>query len=252
MSKRIGVFDSGVGGLTVLKELVSSHPAEYVYIGDSLRAPYGNKSKEELLMHMKELLTFLQKKECDFYINACNSLSSLDVLSVLSELGISEEKYMDMISATRKSIGKDVGHDASVLIYATAATIRSNAYQDVFKDYDAKTLVSQNLAYAIETGDQITIDEEVDVLVDEVIANNTTHLFLGCTHFPLIGEYLEKRLDGLSIKIINPAEFVSKELHFDNDKKLTVEIYTTKNTTAWDIQMELFGVMAKEISLTEV
>jgi len=250
MSLSIGVFDSGVGGLTVLKELVISHPSKYIYIGDSLRAPYGNKSKEELLSHTKELINFLKEKGCDIFISACNSLSSLDTDNLLKELEIEKENYIDMVSATRKNVEKDLEEKSKVLIYATVATIGSGSYQDVFKIYDTETLASQNLAFGIETSDEIVIDEEVDLLVDVVIENNITHLFLGCTHYPLIEDYLEKRLKGLSIKIINPAKYVTKNLPFNNLNKNNIEIYTTKLNDIWFERIKEFkGAILKEINL---
>ena len=250
MSKCIGVFDSGVGGLTVLKELVSSKPASYIYIGDSLRAPYGNKSKEELLSLTKDLIEFLKSKGCDFFINACNSLSSLDTDALLKELSITKENYVDMISATRKGAIKDLDKDSKILIYATVATISSGAYQEVFKNFKATTLASKNLAYAIETDNQIEIDEEVDVLVDEIVKGKITHLFLGCTHFPLVKEYLEKRLQGVLVKIINPAVYVSHVINLNSSEELSVEIHTTKLGCVWDKKMEDFeGVTLKEVFL---
>lgn len=249
MSKRIGVFDSGIGGLTVLKELVVSKPAEYIYIGDSLRAPYGNKSKEELLSHTKDLMEFLKSKGCDFFINACNSLSSLDTEPLLKELGVGKENYVDMISATREGAIKELDKDSRILIYATVATINSGAYQEVFKNFNVKTLASKNLAYAIENANQIEIDDEVDILVDEILNGNITHLFLGCTHFPLINEYLEKRLQGLSVKIIDPSRYVSDILVF-NKEKLSIKIYSTKVSNSWTENIAQFGeIKAEEVLL---
>lgn len=250
MSSRIGVFDSGVGGLTVLKELTKSHPSEYIYIGDSLRVPYGNKSKEELLSNTKELINFLKIKGCDIFVSACNSLSSLDTDNLLKELEIEKENYIDMVSATRKNIGKDLNNEAKVLIYATVATVKSGSYQDVFKMYNTKTLSSQNLAFGIETGDEIVIDEEVGLLVDMVIENNISHLFLGCTHYPLIQDYLEKRLEGLSVKIINPAKYITENLPFNNFNKNNIEVYTTKLNDIWFEKIKEFeGVNLKEVKL---
>ena len=168
MSLRIGVFDSGIGGLTVLKELVDVIPAEYVYIGDSLRAPYGNKQSDELLQYMKELIGFLQEKKCDVFVNACNSLSSLDTEKLLRDMNIPHKQYVDMVSATQQHL-QDIPQSAHVLIYGTVATIQSGAYQNVFKGLDVTTQSSALLAQAIETGEQIVIDEEIDMLLDTVL-----------------------------------------------------------------------------------
>lgn len=250
MASHIGIFDSGLGGLTVLKELVKSHPSEYIYIGDSLRAPYGNKSKEELLSHTKELINFLQEKGCVIFISACNSLSSLDTDNLLTELNIKKENYIDMVSATRKNVEKDLDDKVRVLIYATVATITSGSYQNIFKTHDIETLASRNLASAIEKSDQVLIGEEVDLLIDKVITSNISHLFLGCTHYPLIENYLEKRLKGLSVKIINPAKYIASELIAYRSDKNTLEIYTTKLNEMWNERIkEFYGATLKEIKL---
>lgn len=239
MSLRIGVFDSGVGGLTVLKELVKTVPAEYVYIGDSLRAPYGNRSRDELLSFMKELVTFLREKECDVFVNACNSLSSLDTEKLLHDLNIRPEKYIDMVSVTKKHVN-DFPEDARTLLYATEATIATGVYQDVFKARTVITYASALLAGAVETGHQIIIDEEIDALLDMVIREKITHVFLGCTHYPLIEEYLEKRFAGLSVQFINPAVYVPESVVGKQQGLASVNLYTTKMNEGWATYSTLF------------
>lgn len=249
MSIKIGVFDSGIGGLTVLKELVEVIPAEYVYIGDTLHAPYGNKSKEELLMHSRDLLSFLKNKNVDLYISACNSLSTLDVLPLLSELGIRSEQYFDMTMFAEGAAGA-ISHDSSLLIYATEATIRSGIYQKIFASFSPYILASSNLARAIEDKHDIEIDEEADVLVDYILENNIKQVFLGCTHYPLIEEYLEKRLLGSGVTFINPAVYIKKVLSEVKDGDLKVSTFFTKLTPhAKELSEELFGKDAELTSL---
>lgn len=248
MTSRIGVFDSGLGGLTVLKQLSTSHKADYIYVGDSLRAPYGNKSKEELLSHTKELINFLKNKGCNIFVSACNSLSSLDTDKILTELEIKKENYIDMVSATRKNVDRGLKQNSKILIYATVATINSGSYQEVFKMYDTETLTSQNLAYAIEVNNFLMIEKEADLLVEKIKENNINVLFLGCTHYPLIEEYLEKRLNGLTVKIINPAKYVVDEIPNIGSDKNNIEIYTTKLNEIWEEKiMEFEDTLLREI-----
>lgn len=239
MSLRIGVFDSGIGGLTVLKELVDVIPAEYVYIGDSLRAPYGNKQSDELLEYMKELIGFLQEKKCDVFVNACNSLSSLDTEKLLRDMNIPHKQYVDMVSATQQHL-QDIPQSAHVLIYGTVATIQSGAYQNVFKGLDVTTQSSALLAQAIETGEQIVIDEEIDMLLDTVLEKHITHIFLACTHYPLVLEYIEKRCSGLGVTCINPAVYVPDSISIEKRGDYSLEIYTTKQAKGWEVCEDLF------------
>lgn len=249
MSLRIGVFDSGIGGLTVLKELVDVIPAEYVYIGDSLRAPYGNKQSDELLEYMKELIGFLQEKKCDVFVNACNSLSSLDTEKLLRDMNIPHKQYVDMVSATQQHL-QDIPQSAHVLIYGTVATIQSGAYQNVFKGLDVTTQSSALLAQAIETGEQIVIDEEIDMLLDTVLEKHITHIFLACTHYPLVLEYIEKRCSGLGVTCINPAVYVPDSISIEERGDYNLEMYTTKQAKGWEVCEDLFpGTDVVEIQL---
>lgn len=249
MSIKIGVFDSGVGGLTVLKELAHVMPAEYFYIGDTLRAPYGNKSKEELLAYTKELLIFLQNKNVDLFISACNSLSTLDVVPILDELGIKKEQYFDM-TMFAEVVATTLKSDAKLLVYATEATIRSGVYQNVFKNFSPDILASANLARAIEDRHDIEIDDEVDVLIDYVLEHKVTHVFLGCTHYPLIEEYLDKRFLGIGITFINPATYIKEVLKEVKGSDLKVLLFYTKNTPyAQELSQEFFGKPGEHISL---
>lgn len=249
MSIKIGVFDSGIGGLTVLKELVEVIPAEYVYIGDSLRAPYGNKSKEELLIYTKELLIFLQKKNVDVFISACNSLSTLDVLPLLSELGIRSDQYFDM-TMFAEAAASDISHDSPLLIFATEATIKSGMYQNIFASFSPYALASSNLARAIEDKHDIEIDEEVDILVDYVLENNIKQVFLGCTHYPLVEEYLEKRFLGSGVIFINPAIYIKKVLSEVKGEGLKVSLSFTKITQhSKELSEDFFGKAAELVSL---
>jgi glutamate racemase len=249
MSIRIGVFDSGVGGITVLKELVEVMPAEYFYIGDTLRAPYGNKSKEELLAYTKELLSFLQKKNSDLFISACNSLSTLDVAPLLEELGIKKEQYFDM-TMFAEVVAATLAHDATLLVYATEATVRSGVYQNVFKNFSPEVLASTNLARAIEDKHEIEIDEEVDKLLDYVLERGISHVFLGCTHYPLIEEYLEKRFFGIGVTFINPATSIKEVLKEVKGGELAVSLFYTKSTPyANELSKEFFGKDGNTTSL---
>ncbi len=250
MSIKVGVFDSGVGGLTVLKELAHVMPAEYFYIGDTLRTPYGNKSKEGLVEYTRELLLFLQKKNVDIFISACNSLSTLDVVPLLDELGIKKEQYFDM-TMFAEVVATTLKSDTNLLVYATEATIRSGVYQNVFKNFSPEILASANLARAIEEKHDIEIDDEIDLLVDYVLLHKITHVFLGCTHYPLIQEYVNKRFADMGVIFINPAVQIKQVLKEVKGGELKVSLFYTKSTPyAKELGEEFFGKQFVETSLS--
>ncbi len=249
MSLRIGLFDSGVGGLSVLKELYAHVRAEYVYVGDSLRAPYGNKTKDELTSCTRDLLSFLQQKDVDIFISACNSLSTLETDALLESLSIERSRYIDM-RAFAAAAKPALPENASVLVYGTTATLATHVYQDIYAAWNPQVLASSHLAYAIETGHQIEIDEEIDSLVDYIIGHNISHVILACTHYPLIQEYIDKRCVGLVVTFINIAHYVPGVLTAQQGDRLSLEVFTTKNSEVFETYVNgIDDVLPKVIEL---
>lgn len=227
MSLRIGVCDSGIGGLSVLKELYRSLPADYIYLGDSLRAPYGNKSHDELMSHTKDLLIFLKKQNVDFYVSACNSISTLDKKQLLEELGIGKDSYFDMKDFA-ECAKKSIPHNATLLIYGTVATIQTEVYQKVFSLWNTFSFSSKHLAFAVESEDKKIIIEEIQELLTVAQEKKVTHIFLACTHYPLIQKIFDTYFSETLITFINPAEYIPETLLSQKGEVYSVSIFTTK------------------------
>jgi glutamate racemase len=203
----LALFDSGIGGLTVLREVRKVYTGTILYLGDTLRAPYGGRSEEELTQFAKELLLYAKSHGATHFISACNSLSVNVTETILEEVNISKDCYTDMVLATSGHAQAFAGE--KVFLLATGATIQSGAYRELL----APTLSSYRelalplLAGALEKGDDALIQEALEIL-PEVGEGET--LFLGCTHFPLA--LAELTLKSGDRNVIDPAFFVREEV----------------------------------------
>ncbi|MEW6556456.1 MAG: glutamate racemase [Elusimicrobiota bacterium] len=207
----IGVFDSGVGGLTVVKELLKILPSEnIIYFGDTARVPYGTKSKESVIKFSKEIADFLIQKHIKMLLVACNTASSvaLDVLRKkikIPVIGVIDSGVSAAVSFTKKN---------KIGVIGTEATIKSGAYKKQIKRISPNCKVVNRacplFVPLVEEGwinKKITIEIAQEYLyplrtfgVDTVI--------LGCTHYPLIKEVIQKVL-GNKITLVDSASTVS-------------------------------------------
>ena len=173
---RVGLCDSGLGGLTVLKELRKKYPKnDYIYIGDNKNIPYGNKSLDELINLGQNLIDFLEKKNVDLIIIACGTLSS-NVIPFLK----TNTKIIDVVRPTIKYINENI--KKKVTVFATDATIKSHIFRDNLK-YGCTEVACPLFVPMIE-------NDDIDVSKIVSMVPNNDIIVLGCTHFPLIEKYL--------------------------------------------------------------
>jgi glutamate racemase len=233
----LGVFDSGVGGFSVLKEIRKSSNADIVYYGDCARAPYGNKSEEEIISCIRDGFIFLEEKKVTHFVNACNSMSTVTTDKLLQDCGIKASCYTDMIRAF--DAHATFTTNDRVLVFATTATIRSGIYQHGIeaKGAEAFSCVFKDLAFAIENNS--TREELLEIIKKGMMYAKeieATHIVYGCTHYPLIhGLFLivkeEVRWSG---EFINPALYVEKEVrkwNLQGNRKFYP--YTSKDTAVF-------------------
>ena len=193
MSK-IGVFDSGLGGLSVLKELRKLLPNEdYIYYADSINVPYGEKSDEELLDLTSKIVDYLLEKDCKLIVIACNTATT----SCMKRL---RELYPDTIFVgTVPAIKVAYDHNyKNTIILSTPYTTKSKRVQELMHDYTRDDqelyLVSgENLASLIEDNNSLEIDNVLNRILSPY-KNKADSIVLGCTHYSLIKEEIEKVL----------------------------------------------------------
>ncbi len=204
----IGIFDSGSGGLSVMRAIRERFPSsDIVYFGDIKNAPYGSKSHDELFAHTIDAIKFLKERGATRIVSACNSVSASLAISLFDALSIAPIDLIEMVGPTVSSF-KD--SDARVMLCATPATVRSKVYRHGFSmiGKNIHQVAIRDLAGAIERG---APDEEIERIVTEAFAE-TAHedfdaLILACTHYPLVADAFRRVLG--NIEIIDPADAVA-------------------------------------------
>ncbi len=222
----IGVFDSGIGGLSVLKQFIRFLPFEkYIYLGDTARVPYGNKSKETVIKYSLECTEFLLKQDVKLIIVACNTASSiaLEELRKLTEIPIIGMIYPAVMSALRETTNNKIG------VIGTRATINSKSHSKAFKELsnekiDIYTKACPLFVPIVEEGwekhpaTNLIVQEYLKELKDKSIDT----LVLGCTHYPLLKEAIADFLPG--IKLIDSGEHAAVyALRILAEKKLLIK-----------------------------
>lgn len=193
---KVGVFDSGIGGLTVVKSLLEHKLfEEIIYYGDTARVPYGVKDKNTIIRYSLEALEFFKNFDLDIVIIACNTasayaISELKEVSDIPVIGVIEP---GVLACSQKISNKD----SNILVIGTKATINSKKYETSLDTLGYKNLIS------IPTGLFVPIVEE-GIFEGDVLDSTLNHYFegvgnvdaviLGCTHFPLIQEKISKYL----------------------------------------------------------
>ena len=211
--KAIGVFDSGVGGLTVLRELFKKLPGEsIVYFGDTARLPYGTKSEQTVVKFSLENASFLLKQNVKIIVVACNTSSSV-ALSIL------KKNFRIPIIGVINPAAKEAVHltkNRRIGVIGTQATINSNAYQKQIKKLDSTVKVFTKacplFVSLVEEGwlkEKITTDIALKYLTSLKKANIDT-LILGCTHYPLLKSTI-KKIMGKAVKLIDSSERTAVE-----------------------------------------
>lgn len=210
----IGVFDSGVGGLTVAKEIMKNLPTERItYFGDTARVPYGSKSRETILRYSRQIVKFLKEQEVKAIVVACNTASAL----ALGEL----EKEIDIpiigVVKAGAVIAAQATRNKRVGVIATESTINSGMYQDYIHALNPDIEVSGKacplFVPLVEEGwlkEDVT-KEVAKKYLQELKDKQVDTLILGCTHYPLLSETIGEAM-GDSVKLVNPAYETAIEL----------------------------------------
>lgn len=209
MDKRpIGIFDSGVGGLTVVKQIIKTLPHEnIIYFGDTARVPYGTKSKKTVTKFSKQIVRFLLTKNVKAVIIACNTASSnsLQELRQTFDIPIFGVIVPGVEEALRSTKNKKVG------IIGTSSTIRSKAYETLLAEADSSIEVYAKpcplFVSLVEEGwtENTVAKLTAQNYLQELVEKGIDSLVLGCTHYPLLKRCIGETV-GSSIKLVDPAK----------------------------------------------
>lgn len=212
---RIGLFDSGVGGLSVLRELTklpAVNNRKYFYVGDTARCPYGNREASEISRYVEEIIDFLVgQHHVDAIVMACNTSAACAVDTAKRK---SPVPVYDLISPTAKHVGT---LNRKVGVLATASTVRSQVFTRLIKaaqpDVDVFELACPEFVPIIESGriDSASTLGVVERYAEKLLEQKVEVLILGCTHFPFLSRQLEQCLKG-RVQLINPAAVLRDHL----------------------------------------
>ena len=207
-TERIGIFDSGVGGLTVLRELYRQLPNESIlYFGDTARLPYGNRSQAEILQFVRQILLWMQEQGVKMVIMACNTSSALALEMVRSEFNFPILGVILPGARAAVSTGKRIG------VIATPATAASNAYRRAIQEIDPTAQVWQvgcpafvPLIEQNRINDPYTYEVAREYLAP-LLQQQIDTLIYGCTHYPHLAPVLRSILPR-SVRTVDPAVHV--------------------------------------------
>lgn len=214
MDAPIGVFDSGVGGLTVVKEIMRQLPGEsLVYFGDTARVPYGTKSKATVCKYSKQIVKFLLTKQVKAIVIACNTASALarEELEAMVDVPI-----VDVVQPGAKMAAESTQNN-KIGVLGTQSTIKSGIYERYLHQIDPElTVVSKACPLfvpLVEEGlleDRIT-EDVVGRYLHDMKEYEIDTLVLGCTHYPLLRGVIGREV-GDEVKLVNPAYETAKSL----------------------------------------
>lgn len=210
----IGVFDSGVGGLTVAREIMRQLPREnMVYFGDTARVPYGSKSRDNIIRYSRQIIRFLRTKDVKAIVIACNTASALALDTVKEEtdipvIGVIVPGARAAIQATENGI---------IGVAGTEATIQSETYTKVIKEMRPDAVVIGKpcplFVPLVEEGfakHRIT-EEVIDIYLSDMRRTDIDTMILGCTHYPLLRSRIMAYF-GEKVHIVNPAYETAMDL----------------------------------------
>jgi len=260
-NKPIGIFDSGYGGLTVFRSIFQQLPEyDYIYLGDTARAPYGNRSFQTIHQYTWECVQWLFEQGCPLVILACNTASA-KALRTIQQKDLQNvdpsKRVLGVIRPTAEVIG-DYTKTKEIGVLGTKGTVQSGSYQieigHFFPDIKVHQQACPLWVPLVENGefDKPGADYFVKKYLDQILAQsaNIDTLLLACTHYPLLQEKIKAYLPG-HIQVISQGDIVAKSLvdyllrHPEMESKLskggTQQFFTTTDDTAdFDHYAEIF------------
>ena len=263
-NKPIGIFDSGIGGLTVVKEIIKLLPNEsLVYLGDTARVPYGTKSKDTVIRYSESNANFLLSKGIKILIIACNTASaySLDVLK--DKLSI---PVIGVIEPGAKKAA-DITQNGNIGVIGTPSTIRSSAYNRALLSINNNLKVfPKSCPLFVPFAEEGWLDGDILLRVAEkylhrILNQGVDVLILGCTHYPLLKDTI-KKVAGDGVTLVDSAEETANELfqliesgkiNSSDDDGTIRELYLTDDSETFvTISGKFLGDETSEIKVTDI
>jgi len=257
---KIGIFDSGIGGFTILNSLLKKRKdVEVFYLADTKRIPYGNKNHKEIRIIAKEICNFFEDKYLDALLIACNTTNAcaLDILK--NNLNI---PCFDLINSVSEIVNKKI-----IGVLATQATVKSSYYKKALSSKkDNLKIFQQECPEFVSEIEREKIDFKKlnflsELYLKPLLNNNIEELILGCSHYPLIYDLLRKKIDS-KIKIIDPSKALIKKFNksfaipktvcYERISYENVKFFVTSEKDEFFKKVKFWLEINKEISLVNL
>ena len=260
MKLKVGIFDSGIGGFTILNSLLKIRKdVEVFYLADTKRIPFGNKNFKEIRLIAKEICNFFEDKNLDALLIACNTTNAcaLDILE--NDLEI---PCFDLINSVSEIVNKQI-----IGILATQTTVRSSYYKKVLNSRKENLKIFQNECPEFvseiekEKLDFVKLNKLSDLYLKPLLNKNIDELILGCSHYPLIYDFLRKKINP-NIKIIDPSEALIKKFNesftipktdvYESLSFENIKFFVTSERDEFSKKVKLWLGINKEIRLVNL
>ncbi len=260
MKIKVGIFDSGIGGFTILNSLLKTRKdVEVIYLADTKRIPFGNKNYKEIRAIAEEICSFFEDKYLDALLIACNTTNAcaLDILE--NDLNI---PCFDLINSVSEIVNKKI-----IGVLATQTTIRSSFYKNAInsKKENLKILQQECPEFVSEIEKEELNVSKLNYLADlylrPLLNENIEELILGCSHYPLIFDFLRKKIDS-NIKIIDPSEALIKKFNkaftipkinrYESISYDNVKFFVTSEKDKFSRKVKFWLEINKEISVVNL
>ena len=246
----IGIFDSGVGGLTVAREIARSLPNEnLVYFGDTARVPYGSKSKDNIIHYSRQIIRFLKTKNVKAIVIACNTASALALDVVSKEIDI---PIIGVIVSGAK-VAVETTKNQKIGVVGTEATIQSGVYTKIMQEMNTQMEVVSKacplFVPLVEEGfaKHHVTSEIIDFYLQEMQTSGIDTMILGCTHYPLLRSRIKEYL-GEEITLVNPAYETALSLRELLEAKQLLNETTQKDGASYEFYVSDAAEKFKEFA----
>jgi len=258
---RIGVYDSGIGGLTVLKQLLMKIPfgIDFFYFADTARLPYGSKPQEMVRGFISEILSFFRHINVDAIVTACNTTDSLLTEAEKNNLWV---PFFSIIDPTIHYLRNNVSDKNSIAIIGTEVTIKRSVYlRKLIIDENISGIFQKACPLFVPLVEEGLSDGEltewiVTYYLEEIRRISPNYLILGCTHYSYLKTVIEKYL-GNGTQIIDPADHVSEKViewigKIETTKKSSVTFYVTGSAEDFKRKASLLLESSDELVVSHV
>jgi glutamate racemase len=229
---RCGVFDSGIGGLSVASELLKSKLFdEIIYFGDTARVPYGNKNESTIIRYSLEALEFLKNFDIDFLVVACNSASSVAIEDLKKEAGF---PVVGVIEAGVKALNAQ--KESTILLTGTKRTILSGKYQNLLINRGYENIISVSTPLfvpLVEEGivEGRIVDEVFELYFSGINKDGIDYVILGCTHYPFLEKSFRKHFKNAKLIHSGQAivELLKNEYFLKEKANTSIKLFASDN-----------------------